>query len=78
MDQNRNVQNVATKSAFTPNSNATYVDCKRAIRQFIKGEKILQALVCVQEALGSCLDVATMLTFIRLMPAVVTCISYTN
>ena len=41
-------------------------------------EKILQALAYVQEALGSCLDVATMLTFIRLMPAVVTCISYTN
>ena len=37
MDQNRKVQNVGTKSAFTLNSNAAFVDCKRAFRQLIEG-----------------------------------------
>ena len=48
MDQNRKVQNVGTKSAFTPNSNATFVDCKRAIRQLIEGggEDIIGPRLC--------------------------------
>ena len=48
MDQNRKVQNVGTKSAFTPNSNATFVDCKRAIRQLIEGggKNIIDPCLC--------------------------------